>query len=169
MSAAIGKFFDSRCKTDGYCQNPAIHRDWYIDEDSKIKLFRKEASRREVIGVEANLLGEDFLLCQGWVDGYILTTRSWKCLGVRLVRDIHTQQDGFNSLVLPLGHKYTLLALVETHSRANKLSEALGQDAKRADVVRGKGEGLIFLHGEPGVGKSSIAECVSEHMGHPLY
>ncbi|OJJ46459.1 hypothetical protein ASPZODRAFT_32962, partial [Penicilliopsis zonata CBS 506.65] len=38
------------------------------------------------------------------------------------------------------------------------------------DVVRGKGKGLIILlHGSPGVGKTSTAECVAAHTGRPLF
>ena len=37
------------------------------------------------------------------------------------------------------------------------------------DVVKGKGQGLvILLHGAPGVGKTSTAECVAVHAGRPL-
>ncbi|EME85371.1 uncharacterized protein MYCFIDRAFT_16922, partial [Pseudocercospora fijiensis CIRAD86] len=40
----------------------------------------------------------------------------------------------------------------------------------REDLVRGKGKGLvILLHGVPGVGKTSTAECVAEYTGRPLY
>jgi SpoVK/Ycf46/Vps4 family AAA+-type ATPase len=38
------------------------------------------------------------------------------------------------------------------------------------DLVRGKGLGpIVLLHGAPGVGKTSTAECVAETLGKPLY
>ncbi|OIW24488.1 P-loop containing nucleoside triphosphate hydrolase protein, partial [Coniochaeta ligniaria NRRL 30616] len=38
------------------------------------------------------------------------------------------------------------------------------------DVVKGKGKGLIILlHGAPGVGKTSTAECVAANAGRPLF
>ncbi|KAJ2979399.1 hypothetical protein NUW58_g7211 [Xylaria curta] len=38
------------------------------------------------------------------------------------------------------------------------------------DVVKGKGRGLIILlHGAPGVGKTSTAECVAANAGKPLF
>ena len=38
------------------------------------------------------------------------------------------------------------------------------------DLVRGKGKGLIILlHGAPGVGKTSTAECVAEFTRRPLF
>lgn len=37
-------------------------------------------------------------------------------------------------------------------------------------MVKGKGKGLvILLHGSPGVGKTSTAECVATHTGRPLF
>lgn len=47
-----------------------------------------------------------------------------------------------------------------------------GHQNQRSDIdlVRGKGEGLIILlHGTPGVGKTSTAECVAASLGKPLY
>ena len=39
----------------------------------------------------------------------------------------------------------------------------------RADFIQNKGEGQIFLlHGRPGVGKTTTAECVAENTGRPL-
>lgn len=36
--------------------------------------------------------------------------------------------------------------------------------------MRGKGKGLIILlHGAPGVGKTSTAECVADHTRRPLF
>ncbi|GME65261.1 ATPAse AAA+ type core protein [Neofusicoccum parvum] len=38
------------------------------------------------------------------------------------------------------------------------------------DPVRGKGKGvIILLHGEPGVGKTSTAECIADYTSRPLF
>lgn len=38
------------------------------------------------------------------------------------------------------------------------------------DLVRGKGKGIIILlHGAPGVGKTSTAECVADLTERPLF
>ena len=60
-------------------------------------------------------------------------------------------------------------SLVHNHFM-NKGAEAGNQDDDREnDVVRGKGKGLILLlHGAPGVGKTSTAECVAEANGKML-
>lgn len=64
-------------------------------------------------------------------------------------------------------------SLVETHSRGSRpIEDTIGdQDTGRQDdLVRGKGKGVILLlHGVPGVGKTSTAECVAEYTGRPLF
>ena len=78
--------------------------------------------------------------------------------------------DGFNDLKLPKGHKALVKSLVHNHF-INKGAEVGDEDNDREnDVVRGKGKGLILLlHGAPGVGKTSTAECVAEANGKMLF
>jgi len=82
------------------------------------------------------------------------------------------QKDGFEQLVLPLGHKDIVRALVKTHARqiaADGITE-VKRSQREFDVVKGKGKGLIILlHGAPGVGKTSTAECVAANAGKPLF
>ncbi len=94
-------------------------------------------------------------------------------LDIDLIQEIKPaeegDQDGYNDLVLPDGHKDIVRALVKTHSRVPRL---LSQDngAREFDLVKGKGKGLIILlHGAPGVGKTSTAECVAASTGRPLF
>lgn len=68
------------------------------------------------------------------------------------------------------------MSLVEQHTGGPKNVEgSTAPNGKRSshvreDLVRGKGKGLIvLLHGVPGVGKTSTAECVAEYTGRPLY
>jgi SpoVK/Ycf46/Vps4 family AAA+-type ATPase len=67
------------------------------------------------------------------------------------------------------------MSLVEMHSGGSKGTEGSSAQKEspkqqRADLVRGKGKGLIILlHGVPGVGKTSTAECVAESTNRPLY
>ncbi|KAL8921440.1 MAG: hypothetical protein Q9172_004032 [Xanthocarpia lactea] len=69
----------------------------------------------------------------------------------------------FNDLVISEEYKTTVKALVMSHA----LSPG---DRHQVDLVRGKGKGLIILlHGVPGVGKTSTAECVAAYTRRPLF
>lgn len=63
--------------------------------------------------------------------------------------------------------------LVKTHYKGAKAVGSSENDAqleRQDDLVRGKGKGLIILlHGAPGVGKTSTAECVAEYTNRPLF
>ncbi|KAJ5214938.1 hypothetical protein N7468_010617 [Penicillium chermesinum] len=116
------------------------------------------------------------------VFGYVLLSRRWYPLSIDLVTEVHTIEEGdydaFDDLVLPKRHRNIIRALVKTHARAKPSMEADPLDAdpldlpvrRDFDIVRGKGKGLIILlHGAPGVGKTSTAECVAAHTGRPLF
>lgn len=58
-------------------------------------------------------------------------------------------------MIKALSHRYTM--------------QSQSGNAWSADFVRNKGEGQIFLlHGKPGVGKTTTAECVAEITRRPL-
>ena len=91
-------------------------------------------------------------------------------LSVDGLRPIKRYVGGFNSLQLPIGHKNTVRSLVDTHFISRKLDLDDLEASYDADLVRGKGKGLIILlHGAPGVGKTSTAETVAESFGKLLF
>ena len=91
-------------------------------------------------------------------------------LSVDGLRPIKRYFEGFNSLQLPIGHKNTILSLVDTHFSSRNLDLDDLEASYDADLVRGKGKGLIILlHGAPGVGKTSTAETVAESFGKLLF
>lgn len=164
------EFLDHRCDIIGCCQNTPIHRDYVIDEARHAKMLENSSFIRAFIEPDSELTEEDYLVCPCWVYGYVLRSRKWVVLEVSLVEDIKESERGFDSLVLPDGHKETLLALVKTHSQGKKIEIGLKVESRQMDLVRGKGKGLIILlHGEPGVGKSSTAESVAEFTRRPLF
>ena len=118
---------------------------------------------------------DDFLiLLSPRLYGYVLLNRKWLPLRVDLLTDVvHSststslRETRFEDLVLPHGHKQLLEALVKYQLR---LKSPNGNTAISMDVVKGKGHGLIILlHGPPGVGKTSTAECVAAHLKRPLF
>lgn len=164
------EFLDPRCAREGCCHNTPIHKDYAIDGLRNTRILESKGSMRAFIDPDNELTEEDYLLCPGWIYGYVLRSRKWVKLEVSLVEDIKERGSGFDSLVLPDGHKETLLALVQTHSKGKKPETGLKAENRQMDLVRGKGKGLIILlHGEPGVGKSSTAESVAEFTGRPLF
>jgi hypothetical protein len=98
-------------------------------------------------------------------------------LDIDLIHDIKDNceggRDGFEDLVLPEGHKAIVRALVKTHARGAQSAlnayQTNLQPQQGMDLVKGKGRGLIILlHGVPGVGKTSTAECVAMKTNRPL-
>ncbi|KAI9810741.1 MAG: hypothetical protein M1827_006079 [Pycnora praestabilis] len=111
---------------------------------------------------------EDLLLLPDRVFGFVLRSRKWACLklgrdarGVEFLRPVEEKKDGWNGLELPEGHKEIVQSLINSHFAMDKSATI------NFDSVRGKGL-IILLHGAPGVGKTSTAECVAQSNNRPL-
>ena len=73
---------------------------------------------------------------------------------VDLIKDLALDKDA-NAMIKAFSHHYTMQSETE--------------NTWSADFVRNKGEGQIFLlHGKPGLGKTTTAECVAELTRRPL-
>ncbi|KAJ4018796.1 hypothetical protein NW752_005924 [Fusarium irregulare] len=111
-------------------------------------------------------------LLPGVVPGFALRNKAWVLLNIRLLKEPE-RTDEWHQLELPDGHKEMVQAMVETYAKgSNEWSSAPRNQSAHAgmDIVRGKGKGcIILLHGVPGVGKTSTAECVAAYTGRPLY
>ncbi len=119
------------------------------------------------------LSNEALMLLPPRVYGFSLLDRKWYAFDIGLVDDIKDTHQGFEHLVLPEEHKKIMQALVQHHTKApapvTAESETRDQEFSM-DVIRGKGRGLIILlHGVPGVGKTSTAECVAAQTRRPLF
>ncbi|KAL9593496.1 MAG: hypothetical protein Q9219_007527 [cf. Caloplaca sp. 3 TL-2023] len=133
-------------------------------------VFRKDNPfLHNIPGTE--LSAADRQLLPGRCCGFVLKSRKWAELSVDLVKDLPAKQDGLDQLVLPDGYKDLIQALVEFHPQGNR--SASGSAEKKdhqVDIVDGKGKGLIMLlYGASGVGKTSTAECVANHLQRPLF
>lgn len=181
------------CENDdcGICHSPRTH---VIFDHQK---FARQQSRAYVTSEEIlNLpLGENELrehqrmLLPYRVFGFVLRSRKWgknywsekrldansdggiARLDIDKICDVTPpEEDNFKKLVLPEGHQDIVQALVETHFKQSSKAIENSETQHDVDLVRGKGKGLIILlHGAPGVGKTSTAECVAEFTRRPLF
>lgn len=131
---------------------------------------KRSKARGNTLEVPNAMAPEDLLVCPSSVYGYVLKSRRWARLQVDHVQQVPLNDFGFDRLVLPEGHREILLALVQTRSRSEKTHKQQKKIDQQLDLVRGKGRGLVvLLHGEPGVGKTSTAECVAAYTHRPLF
>lgn len=81
-------------------------------------------------------------------------------------------ESGWDELVLPGKHRTMVQSMVQTHTAGSRqtLSRTGSESKYDMGLVQGKGKGcIILLHGVPGVGKTSTAECVAAYTGRPLF
>ncbi|KAI8951156.1 P-loop containing nucleoside triphosphate hydrolase protein [Xylaria longipes] len=120
--------------------------------------------------VENNTLTDaEYFIMSYRVFAFVLRSRKWHELDMTHVFEDTTlgAGEGFDELVLPPGHGSMVKSMIRQHLRDRNLSST---NRDRTDVVRGKGMGLIILlHGVPGVGKTSTAECVADLFRRPLF
>ncbi|KAL4863402.1 P-loop containing nucleoside triphosphate hydrolase protein [Aspergillus spectabilis] len=103
------------------------------------------------------------------VYGFVLRTRRWATFDIKLLEE-PDYSNGWKNLVIKPDTKELVHALVENHERPRGELGKVEGALPSVDLVQGKGKGLIILlHGEPGVGKTSTAECVAAHTKRPLF
>jgi hypothetical protein len=128
---------------------------------------------------ETDFRPEQYMLLTQRVYGFILKERIWDLLDVSSVKEPNFQEDMINDLVLKDEAKTLVQALSNSHAEAARTDPYMQQrgfgdvggapTTWSADFVQNKGEGRIFLlHGKPGVGKTTTAECVAEQSRSPL-
>ena len=152
------------------CQKyDTIDGDLQFDEDLSNKFLANQKPHMAPVEDPEELGEDERLLLPYFVHGFVLRSRKWRTFNIDDVEDIKPS-NGFDDLVLPPGHKDTVEALVNRHSRYTEDAGAEKGSDTSMDRVTGKGKGLIILlHGAPGVGKTSTAECVAEKTDRPLF
>ncbi|KAM7222208.1 hypothetical protein V8F06_002480 [Rhypophila decipiens] len=154
---------------------------WVTDvvNDSKFELDRRAEflQSTEILNFqnhdEQGFSDESLLLLPPRLYGYSLVDHKWFALDINHISDIPPRSTTarFEDLVLPKGHGILLQALIKNHVREPRGSSSADEvtGPVSLDVVADKGKGLIILlHGVPGVGKTSTAECVAAELKRPL-
>ncbi|KID89817.1 ATPase [Metarhizium guizhouense ARSEF 977] len=106
-----------------------------------------------------------YVVCSGLIPGFIMASRRWGIFQISNLSDIKQDKEAFKYLVLDDKIKRTVKALISRFAASvDKKLSPWGDD-----FIKNKGEGRIFLlHGQPGVGKTSTAECIAELANRPL-
>ena len=149
-----------------------IYDDHRLDRQRTLDFIKANGSLLRPVSVDQQLTEEKLLFLPRRVYGFVLRSRKWKFLDIDSIHPLRRHSDGFRSLVLPEGHAFMVEGLVQMHSPHTKLGvDGTGPvQESYDDLVRGKGKGLIILlHGAPGVGKTSTAECVADYTRKPLF
>ncbi|TGJ79258.1 hypothetical protein E0Z10_g9506 [Xylaria hypoxylon] len=106
---------------------------------------------------------DDLLLLPERVFAFVFRTRKWYSDGQEMLKEKRVHEEPWQDLQLPDGHKRLIQSLIESHSTETSSRRV------QYDLIRGKGKGIIILlHGVPGVGKTSTAECAAEAYKRPL-
>lgn len=159
--------FNNICDRSGCCGNDIIYGDYEVDERERGDF--KDNHKALFDSGQEQLKPEQKILLPPLVYGFVLRTRRWATFDIDLLTD-PAYGDGWNNLVIDGYIKDTVLALVQGHERPRDSQARIDGALSSVDLVQGKGRGLIILlHGEPGVGKTSTAECVSAHTKRPLF
>ncbi|KAI1447717.1 hypothetical protein F5Y02DRAFT_352685 [Annulohypoxylon stygium] len=170
------------CSRDMYTEsfkvdkiNPSLRRSLcdYEPEEKDPKLAIK--------AIKKHMEATDFIrLLPGAVPGFVLRSRKWVHLDVNVLKwsavsndqvDVNpTDTAGWKDLVLPPGYKDIVLAMVKNHTAGTRILNNGLRQTPEVDLVKGKGKGcIILIHGAPGVGKTSTAECVAAYTRRPLF
>jgi ATPase family associated with various cellular activities (AAA) len=158
-----------KCGREGCCGNDVNFPDYEVDLYFEDLLQQEDKQFLGAVDNISELSDKQKLLLPCRVYGFALRTRKWATFDIDLVKDIE-YADSWDNLVINKTVKETVLALVKNHSRNPEQIHSLEGALSSVDLVRGKGKGLIILlHGEPGVGKTSTAECVADHTRRPLF
>jgi hypothetical protein len=159
------------CGRSGCCGNDIIHNDYEVDERERNDFREKHKALFDSSPEQPDQLKpEHMILLPPHVYGFALRTRRWATFDIDRLEDIPPDEDGWKDLVIKRYIKDTVLALVKNHERPRDSRKPIDGALSSVDLIQGKGRGLIILlHGEPGVGKTSTAECVAALTGRPLF
>ncbi|KAK8055023.1 hypothetical protein PG993_000250 [Apiospora rasikravindrae] len=162
------------------CAAEIVHHDDYVEVQRMMDYIVAQINQKTSIAppvsinptsikdIKEPLTDEDYLIMSYRVYGFVLRSRKWHQLDMTYISEVAIigEGEGFDQLVLPPGHGDMVKSMIRQHLRDRKLASA----KRDKDDVLNTGRGLIMLlHGVPGVGKTSTAECVADSFRRPLF
>ena len=85
-----------------------------------------------------------------------------------MIHDLQVDQN-IKRMILALAHSYSIEQPEAPKEDATKVMTTKSAQPWSSDFVPNKGRGqILLLHGKPGVGKTTAAECVAERTRRPL-
>lgn len=149
------------------------YQDDWVDDEGMQNIVARDHLLSDYAGARMDsdsLTDEDLILLPERICGFDLHRRRFALFDVKCLQSVGMQTEGWKDLKLLRGHKDMVRAQVQNHFADKSFRASHKNQRSDIDLVRGKGEGLIILlHGTPGVGKTSTAECVAASLGKPLY
>lgn len=113
---------------------------------------------------------DPLVLCPEKVLVHSLSDNEWYYVAMSKLREPTWAPSAWSRLVKPGPPSGPVANSID---RVKRLAEAHQKSREKDSVIdnfTGKGKGLTFLlHGPPGVGKTMLAECLSEQHHRPLY
>ena len=114
-----------------------------------------------------------FMICHSELRAWVLKERDWVRLSVESVFPCNFDERMIDDLQITPGAKRLIQAFSQSYSMSLgspvEQKPSLSSAGWSADFVPGKGRGqIMLLHGRPGVGKTTCAECIAELTKRPL-
>ena len=119
-------------------------------------------------------VNELFMICHSELRAYVLKERDWVRLSVDSITPCSFDERMIDDLQITPGAKRLIQAQSQSYtmslgSPVEQKKPTSHPEAWSADFVPGKGRGqIMLLHGRPGVGKTTCAECIAELTKRPL-
>ncbi|KAH8652863.1 hypothetical protein BGZ61DRAFT_575180 [Ilyonectria robusta] len=107
-----------------------------------------------------NFSDDEFIICGHEIPGLSLVWKRWAHFRVEYIQEVQFDDNAFDQLVLSEDKKQLIKSLVQQQG---------GYVEGFDDIVKGKGKGLVFLHGLARVGKTLTAESIADHTRRPLF
>ncbi|EXF76123.1 hypothetical protein CFIO01_07988 [Colletotrichum fioriniae PJ7] len=164
-------------RSRGQSTDPGMENSSSSDSDSDSEVSTEEITNTEIEGEDAfvalleniperrgvRTIDDLLLLSPSRIPAYGLKSKRWGWVLIQDLTPVSASSVAFDNLQIDEGTKSLVKSLVNGHQNG-------GMNDDFDDVISNKGKGLvIMLHGKPGIGKTLMAESMSELNCSPLY